>query len=154
MEWCICILLDYLFYNQVLLVCSGTKMTILCVWYNVLTLGLMVQWDTQWQNTLSNWCSSWLIANYVCYGTIAGGMSHSQVSNQLKTVTSAAYSMKAALNTGFCILYWTSRQSFVWGQCFNVIFIHSIVVHCQSSWSHYKAEQNKKWLLILSLAVG
>lgn len=46
------------------------------------------------------------------------------------------------------------RILFEAGVVSNIILIHYIVVYCQSSWSHYEAEQNKRWLLIPSLSVG
>lgn len=59
--------------------------------------------------------------------------------------------VRAALSPGFCVLYLTSRQGFVWSQGCNIIPAHSLEVYWQSGWAHYR-EQNKRWLLILSLA--
>lgn len=59
--------------------------------------------------------------------------------------------VRAALSPGFCALYLTSRQDFVWSQGCNIIPAHSPVLYWQSGWAHYR-EQNKRWLLILSLA--
>lgn len=59
--------------------------------------------------------------------------------------------VRAALSPGFCVLYLTSRQGFVWSQGCNIIPAHSPVLYWQSGWAHYR-RQNKRWLLILSLA--
>lgn len=99
------------------------------------------------------------------YEMFAGGMIYSEVLNhtacleyraipkQLKTITSAASSMKAALHNVSWVLYLASRQNFIWSQYCNIILIHYIVVYCQSA--AFITKQNKTsgfWYCHLLLA--
>lgn len=63
------------------------------------------------------------------------------ISKQLKTITSAASSMKTALHNVSWVLYLASRQNFIWSQYCNIILIHYVMVYCQSA--AFITKQNK-----------
>lgn len=89
----------------------------------------------------------------VHYEVFVGGMIYSKVLNhtaclgcraiseQLKTITSAASSTKTALHNVSWVLYLASRQNFIWSQYCNIILIHYVVVYCQSA--AFITKQNK-----------
>lgn len=88
---------------------------------------------------LFKWCYFWLLADAVGGLQEGWGQTSRELFPQLPAV-------RAALSPGFCALYLTSRQDFVWSQGWNIIPAHSAVVYWQSGWAHYR-EQNKRWLL-------
>lgn len=84
------------------------------------------------------WCYFWLLADAVGDLQEGWGQTSRELFPQLPPV-------RAALSPGFCALYSTSRQDFVWSQGWNIIPAHPAVVYWQSGWAHYR-EQNKRWL--------